>query len=217
MPELLKPPGVPSAILNFFSGQPDFAAVIGDISEEFHQRVQRSGAQSAKLWYWREAFRNAGALTAREMLWRPGRTLIVALGCFVAVNAVAILYCFTILSLAPFRRLDDLALDHNQREILLLLQFVTSLALGWIGGRLLPGREWALALMYTLVSPWVVPAGFGIIVNLALHPPAELDPFLFQPVRAFLIWEIAFRLGAFWLGCLWIRHRSLKPRVSHPS
>jgi hypothetical protein len=49
MPELLKAPAIPSEILSFFSNQPDFSAVIGDISEEFHQRTQNSGARAAKL------------------------------------------------------------------------------------------------------------------------------------------------------------------------
>ena len=67
MSELLKPPAVPLAILNFFASQPDFPAVAGDISEEFHQRIQSAGPRAAKRWYWREAFRNAFALTWREM------------------------------------------------------------------------------------------------------------------------------------------------------
>lgn len=217
MSELLKPPTVPSAILNyFFSNQPDFAAVIGDMSEEFHQRVQSksSSLQAAKFWYWREAFRNAMALTAREAFRTPIRTLIVALGCLVAVNAVTFLYCYAYWYHNPSRRLDDLALDQNQREIILLLQFAASLALGWTGGRLLPSREWALALMYAVVSPLIVPVGFGLVRNLALHPtlhlPAELDFLYFQPVRVFLIWELTLRLGGFLLGCLWItRSRSM--------
>ena len=96
MSELLKPPTVPSAILSyFFSNQSDFAAVIGDMGEEFHQRVQNksSSVRAAKFWYWREAFRNALALTAREVFRTPIRTLIVAFGCLAAVNAVTLSYC----------------------------------------------------------------------------------------------------------------------------
>jgi hypothetical protein len=214
MSELLKPPTVPSAILNyFFSNQSDFAAVIGDMDEEFHQRVQNKSlsVRAAKFWYWREAFRNALALTAREVFRTPIRTLIVAFGCLVAVNAVTLSYCIAYFYYNPVRRPDDLAtINQNQREIILLLQFAASLALGWISGRLLPDREWALALMNALVSPLAVPAGFGVSVCLALHPtlhlppaPAELD-FYFHPVRVFLIWALTLRLCGFWLGCLWV-------------
>jgi hypothetical protein len=208
MSELLKPPAIPLAILSVFSNQPDFCAVIGDISEEFHQRAQRTGARSAKLWYWREAFRNAVALTAREVLRTPGRTTIVALGCLVAATAVAVVYCLTYLDLHPFRRLDGVALDKSQRDILLLVQLGASLVLGWIGGRLLPGRECALALMYTLVSSWVVLPGFGIVlVTWEVSGLPELDFLYFQPVRMFLILEVTLLIGAFWLGCLWTRRR----------
>ena len=48
MSELLKPPAVPVAILNFFASQPDFPAVAGDISEEFHQRAQKLGCESGE-------------------------------------------------------------------------------------------------------------------------------------------------------------------------
>jgi len=165
MPELLKPPVVPSAILNFFASQPDFAAVAGDISEEFQQRAQRSGAQSAKLWYWRQAFRNAGALTAREVLRTPGRTLIVAFRCLLAVNAATALYIAMGVYLFPFRPFwnpwESLP-DQSPINAFLLLQFTASLALGWIGGRLLPGRESALAPMYTLVSACVARIGIAI-------------------------------------------------------
>ena len=82
MSELLKPPAVPSAILNFFANQPDFPALLGDISEEFHQRIQGSGAKAAIRWYWHEAIRNAFALTWREMRRTPVRTTLVAFGCF---------------------------------------------------------------------------------------------------------------------------------------
>jgi len=88
MSELMKPPAVPTAILNFFASQPDFPAVAGDISEEFHQRAQTDGAKSANGWYWREAFRNAFALTWRELRRTPVRTTLLALGCLLAVNVV---------------------------------------------------------------------------------------------------------------------------------
>jgi hypothetical protein len=159
MSEYLKPPAVPSAILNFCSNQPDFAAVIGDMSEEFHQRLHNSSAQSAKLWYWREAFRNAWALTAREVLRTPIRTLIAAFGWVTVLNAVIALYVL-IGMLLPFR---GFFLHYpSERVAFLLFDFLASLAAGWIGGRLLPGREWALALAYTLVLACGVGVGFTV-------------------------------------------------------
>jgi hypothetical protein len=207
MSELLKPPAVPMAILNFFSTQPDFAAVIGDIREEFHQRVQISGAAPAKLWFWREAFRNALALTAREVMRTPGRTFVVAFGCLLAVNAATALYIFTALYFAPFRSIADVILNQNQiwRDGFLSVQFVASLAVGWIGGSLLPGREWALAWMYFLVTACVAGMGMAVWTWYLSISPASLFLDLPESLRTLMIWEVTFRLGAFWLGCLWIR------------
>jgi hypothetical protein len=200
MSELLKPPAIPSAMLNFFSAQPDFAAVIGDITEEFHQRVRSSGARPAKLWFWREAFRNALALTAREILRRPVRTIIVALGCVLAVNFATGLYA-------------RYAFDPAHWWVLFLVQLVTAVSLGWTGARLLPGREWALALTYSLASAcW---AGMGIAV-IGHMPAFVIHPS--WPLRLLAIWGTALRQGVFWLGCLWIRRQgspSAPPAPAH--
>jgi len=219
MSELLKPPAVPSAILDFFSSQPDFAAVMGDMSEEFHQRAQISGAQSAKLWYWREAFRNAMALTAREVLRTPFRTAIVAFGCLLAVNAVTALHIAMGVYLFPFRLFWnpwEALPDQSQMNAFLVVQFAASLALGWIAGRLLPGREWALALMYSLVTACV--AGIGFTVAVVFWHLRDSFAEVPEALRVLLIWEFAFRLGAFWLGCLWIRRsRSIHSRANDAS
>ena len=208
MSELLKPPSVPVAILNFFACQPDFPAVAGDISEEFHQRAQSSGANAAKRWYWREAFRNVLALTWRELVRTPVRTTLIALGCFLAGNLVIDLYAF--IRYYPLPALDIFN-DERHRNVNLALNFVAYLATGWIGGRLLRGREWALALTFTLVSACLVLPGmwylfFVLKTNL---PPS---------IREFVIVGNVLRIGAFWLGSLGIRHlRIRQERVSKPA
>lgn len=188
MSELLKPPAVAAAILNFFASQPDFPAVAGDISEEFHQRAQSSGAKAAKRWYWREAFRNALALTWRELMRTPVRTALMAFGCFLDVNIVT-------------NFLWRLGLMHGPRPWgVLTIQLMTLLAMGLAGGKLLPGREWALALTFTLLSAcW---DALGIFFPAGRH--------LAPPLRVFVtvsLW-IVLHQGAFWLGCLWIRVHS---------
>jgi len=200
MSELLKPPAVPVAILNFFASQPDFPAVAGDISEEFHQRAQNSGAEEAKRWYWREAFRNALALTWRELMRTPVRTFGMALGCFLAVNFVSVLYF--VIRYYPLEFLQDpveLVSDHSLMSVLVLLNFTASLTMGWIAGRLLPGREWALALTYTLVTACLtLPGVWYLLFVLKEDPPA--------PVREAVIVGHALRQSIFWLGSLWIRY-----------
>jgi hypothetical protein len=200
----LKPPAIPLAILNFFASQPDFAAVAGDISEEFHQRVQKSGANAAKRWYWREVFRNALALTWRELLRTPVRTTLVALSCFFAVNIVT-----HIVTNVLWRH----GLMYGPSPwSMLTIDLMALLVMGLVGGRLLPGREWALALTFTACSITYT-AGFiflvwglrGYLLALSsLHSALHLSAL---QLAAIVLWSLAGQ-GAFWLGCLWIRVHS---------
>ncbi len=210
MSELLNPPAVPMAILNFFASQPDFEAVIGDINEEFHQRVESSGARAARLWYWREAFRNAAALPVRHALRTPVRIIAVALGCVLAVNTVTASYALY--------SVDRLRIDlgWNQWWVLLSLQLITPLIVGLVGARLLPGREWALALTYTLVSACWAGAGMAIAKWYFSIPPASFLLHLSAPLWLLMIWGNTLRQSAFWLGCLWIRTRS-RPALPQPA
>jgi hypothetical protein len=192
MSDLLKPPAVPVAILNFFASQPGFSAVAGDISEEFHQRTQSSGADAAKRWYWREAFRNAWALTARELSRTPVRTTLMALSCFFAVSIV------TNIVMNYLWRLGLMYGPHPWG--VLTIQLLTLLATGLAGGKVLPGREWALALAFTAFS--ICLAG-----GLRWYSPVPRVHFS-APQLEFVIVGNVLCQGAFWLGCLWIRVHS---------
>jgi hypothetical protein len=216
MSELLKPPVIPSVILNFFSGQPDFPAVAGDIVEEFQKRAESAGAGAAKRWYWRESFRNSIALTGRELYRTPVRSIAVALTGLLGVNAVSALYVS--ISIQPLSVIlaghwdpIELVLNHGQRDTFLLLQFGGSLAMGWIGGKLLPGREWAIAVLFALISVCVPLPG---ALYLGLVGKIVLPRVLWE----FMIVGLAFRLSGFCLGSLWIRqqrnHRAFAERVS---
>jgi len=200
MSDLLKSPWIPSAILNFFSNQPDFAALAGDISEEFQQRAQTCGKTAAKLWYWRESLRNAWALTAREVLRTPVRTILGALGCLLAVNLLGVLYFVIRYSPNPFQYSSVIEMTRHpaQRNVFLLLQFVLPLAAGWVGGRLLRGREWALALMFTAVSLCVaLPGAWSMFVFFKAMAAT--------PIREVILLGMGLRLTGFWLGCVWVR------------
>ncbi|MGH9645709.1 MAG: permease prefix domain 2-containing transporter [Bryobacteraceae bacterium] len=188
MSELLKPPAVAAAILNFFASQPDFSAVVGDISEEFHQRAEKSGANAANRWYWREVFRNAQALTWRELARTPFQTTLIALSCLFAVNVLTS-FIWRLVSLSP----------PIPWGVFIIYQTIL-LVMGLIGGRLLPGREWALALTFTILSVCSATA-------LRWYFPALRVRF-YAPLWALMIFGSLARQGAFWLGCLWIRVHS---------
>jgi hypothetical protein len=188
MSELLKPPAFPSAILSFFASQPDFPAVAGDISEEFHQRSQSSGPRAAKRWYWREALRNAFALTWRELSRTPILTTIVAFVCFLAVNLISI----------PL----ELRFDRST-NVLILLNLASSFALGWIGAKLRPGQEWALALIYTVVTACIT-----LLILWHIFFVFPLRDHLPGHFRGALIGGQVLRQVFFWLGCFLIRVHS---------
>ena len=198
MSELLKPPAVPVAILNFFASQPDFPAVAGDISEEFHQRIQSSGPKAAKRWYWGEQFRNAGALTARELSRTPVRTTLMALSCFFAVAIVTNIL---------MNYLWSLGLMYGPRPRgVLTIQLLTLLATGLAGGKVLPGREWALALSFT---------AFSICLAGGLRWYSAVPRVHFSaPQLEFLIVGNVLCQGAFWLGCVLVRYANNRKHSS---
>ncbi len=191
MSELLRPPAVPVAILNFFASQPDFPAVAGDISEEFHQRAQSSGAKAAKRWYWHETFRNALALTWRELLRTPVRTTLLALGCFFAANIVS--------SFISRLGLPFVQGPRSMLTIYLTIQLSTLFTMGLVGGKLLPSREWALALTFAVLS-----ACFAEALRWYFPTGRHFPPILWAVVSLGGL----MRQSAFWLGCLWTRVHS---------
>ena len=197
MPEFSKPPRAPLAILSFFANQPDFPAVAGDLSEEYQQRVRASGAAAAKRWYWRETFRNAWALTLREVARTPVLTAAMALACILAVNLVSVLYFVLIPGL---RGHGALWLTPAQWALVLLLQLIGAFVVGRAGGSLLHGRECALALTYTAVSLLQAAAGLIAIRRLELHLPAALEELA---LLAYIL-----RLAGFWLATLSLRQGS---------
>jgi hypothetical protein len=199
MSELLKSPAVPTAILQFFSNHPNFSALAGDLDEEFQQRAQRSGGAAAKRWYWGEVLRNAALLTASEIRRTPLQSIAVALGCLIAVNIATGIYLAV--QYHPFRPLQwdpmELVLSPKHRDGFLWVQFVAAVLIGRMGARLLPGREWALALVFTLISLCGILTAAGFIVFEHAHMPPAM--------RQFTLAGLAVRIGAFWLGSLWIR------------
>jgi hypothetical protein len=187
-----QPPTIPVGILCFFARQPNFSAVIGDLKEEFHQRVQSSGSKAARRWFWRETFRTGWALTGGELLRTPTRTTLVALICFIAIGASTALYAYLVQ-----RNLVDLVYGPQGYRVLVLLNIIPSLAAGWIGGRLLPGREWALALTFILIT--LSMALFGTLYFLFVVR-VDLTEF-----KTLMMSVSILRLGCFCVGCLCVR------------
>jgi isoprenylcysteine carboxyl methyltransferase (ICMT) family protein YpbQ len=63
VPENLQPPLAALRILSYFRS-PHVPQILGDLMEEFNERVQSTGLSAARLWYWRATLRNTIALAA---------------------------------------------------------------------------------------------------------------------------------------------------------
>lgn len=63
MPENLHPPRAASQILSYF-GSPYLPQILGDLMEEFNERVKSNGLSAARRWYWWATLRNMIALAA---------------------------------------------------------------------------------------------------------------------------------------------------------
>jgi hypothetical protein len=202
MPEHPKPPALAAAMLNFFSHAPDFAAMLGDIVEEFEERSRTDGQRLARRWYRREAFRNAWALSVRELRRKPLKTLLLAIACLAALNLATGLLVWQY-DFHP-RDFTVLMRDVRFRAFLLLQQAGIPFVIGWLGGRVLPGREWALAVTFATVYAGVTGIGF-LLLRMPVLPAAML---------AATIAGVMLRIIAFSLGCLWSRHLLARARRS---
>src|SRR6516165_2039235 len=112
------PPAMALAVLRCFSHEANYPAILGDLSEEFCQRIERSGIVAARLWYARDAVRTIWSLTWRDISRTPLRLIAFGVGCVVAMNAVTVGYALSSVP-RPF-----LMLTSSQWWTLLTLQFV---------------------------------------------------------------------------------------------
>ena len=188
MLETVKPPKGASLLLNLFAGEPDFPQVEGDLSEEFHQRVLRSGLNSANLWYWREALRNAQAfLTRRDMINVLGSA---ALGVALFYLAAPLFSNWLRGKLVSVPRLPGLKFF-----LLTLFEITFVLTLGAVLSRILRGRVPLLRLTFSVfyllrLAFFVSTSGY---YQLWLQEPARLTQDLFGVLCV---------ITSFWIGSL---------------
>ena len=91
MPENLQPPRAAQRILSYF-GSPHLPQILGDLMEEFNERVQSNGLSAARRWYWRATLRNMIALAARGEITGKAlrRTLFLISGIWFALALLLI-------------------------------------------------------------------------------------------------------------------------------
>lgn len=65
MVESINPPRWILFILWPFKGEFCYPQIVGDLNEEYHQRIAENGRSVARRWYYREVFRNLISMTLR--------------------------------------------------------------------------------------------------------------------------------------------------------
>ena len=86
MPDHIEPPLAASRLLSCFSDA-HLPQILGDLTEEFNERVRSTGASAARRWYWREVVRNAVILLRHQDAFRVGAA---ALGLLAVIHGVMI-------------------------------------------------------------------------------------------------------------------------------
>ena len=80
----ISPPQVAEALLESFGADEEFTdAILGDLAQEYTQRVERYGATAARLWYYRQAVLASPPLLRNWLSsarWSDGRRLLNVAG-----------------------------------------------------------------------------------------------------------------------------------------
>jgi hypothetical protein len=204
--DYITPPRVASFLLSFFAREPDFAIVLGDLSEEFQKRASAHGHAAARRWYWQESFRNAFAWIKREFLRTPVKVLTVTL---VADLSVLVLV----------RLMGPLGLDVQWAWIpprywrwfqllwSILIASLLCVATGAIASMLVRGREIAVAVSFaiwsTVYSVWLL-----YILSYSAARGRLPRTFNLAQLNELVVIQWAGTLLLYSIGCFWIRwHR----------
>jgi hypothetical protein len=189
----LSPPRLALTVLRCFSHDPNYGAMAGDLEEEFEQRIVQSGIVAASAWYARDTARTVWALTLREIGLAPVQTAAVAIAAVLAINAT------TLACVLAFVRHSAFVPNARQWWTLVGLQGVTSALAAWFGCRVLPRREWPLALLYTAVSVVFALVGLIVVTQAATPDVITQMPRAYQSLALF---GNGLRQAMFWLTCL---------------
>jgi hypothetical protein len=189
-----RPPRLANLLLRPFSGEPDFPQIEGDMREEFHNRIQTSGVQTANSWYRREALRNVWALSRRPRVIQVFLMAVLAVLVYRFTVPLSARWLSPALHAAP--RIPGL-----QFSLVFTFAAVVSLSMGALMTRGVRGRERMLRLSFSgLFTLFIIGRGWMI---------GYYDiRFLLYPITSALI------LVAFWIGSLWVSRDGLRRRTA---
>ena len=125
VPENLQPPRFASRILSYF-GSPHLPQILGDLMEEFNERVQSHGLSAARRWYWWAILRNMIALAAGGQMFGKSRpkTLFLISGIWFSISLLWVW----------FSHRWFMGLEHQSWGIVTLMIFLVYVVvvIGWL-------------------------------------------------------------------------------------
>ena len=77
--ETANPPRFATRLVKYVASREESDGVLGDLAEEFAEMARRSGRDSARRWYWRQARHTVWQLAASPLWMRPAATAMIAL------------------------------------------------------------------------------------------------------------------------------------------
>jgi len=148
--------GAPTAavwLVELFASDRQLESICGDLSEEFSDRLARSGSAAARRWYWRQSIRTVGDLIVAGL--RDSPVLIT-----LSVLAGLALLGFSI----PMpERIIDAVIHYFQHGV---ISAPSNLDLFWLNTGILAGRFLVAVLVGGMIA-WIS-AGKEVIVGLSL-------------------------------------------------
>jgi hypothetical protein len=171
---MITPPRFTQTLLESVGARRQLAeAVLGDLTEEFHERASRDGERSARHWFVRESFRALPHLlndSVRTLCWRDVRRLLgVALSAYVFLLFVFMFAAYLVM--AVWRALDPIgsaaAMGGPQPRILALVVPPLAVFGGYLASWMEDRRPILGAL--TLAVGWCI-AGLVQLAMLARRP-----------------------------------------------
>jgi hypothetical protein len=165
----VSPPRLAAWLVNLFNPGEEAESILGDLLEEYSYLATKSGAPTARRWYWRQTMKTIAHLAAAGFLIAPGATAAAVAGGFLLSR-----FAFGLPERAIFAVLEKYRVfDYHFSAYVFLAstgiaigQVIASLFIGGIVALAAKGREMITTLLLSLVLSLL--SCMGILVALAV-------------------------------------------------
>ena len=205
--EYVRPPRGALSLLKVFAREPDFDIIIGDLSEEFQQRVSAFGQAAARRWYWREAIRNTCVFAKRELP-RTAAIVLITTGFIFAAMFLSELYGVRFLEDIQWAWVPPRFWEWYRHGVVLLFPVLIAFGAGALASYFLKAREISAIVAFAGLTSCLNLYELSFLIRISAHQGrlAAQIPVLQESGLMLAFWLSAVVFYSF--GCLWIRwHR----------